>query len=570
VASALVYLVVCSARNAMRTWFERLRQPRYSAGVLAGTLYFYWFVLRPRRPGSSAGPLGSLTALLTGPYHGLANVILGSLLLIVYVGAWVWPGSGRNVLKFSRADVDFLFAAPIPRRQLVQYRVWRLCVRPAFSCALLTLMLRPAGFVRGTIFFAGLVIVFETVNLYLIGVTLRRQSASAHRASVLARERVPIGMAVVAMGTIVVTLAAAWPNLAGLSFSDLVVELGRLGGTGLASLVLAPFATLAQLPLAVEPLEFVRRLPVPLLLLGAAYAWTVRADASLEEMSGTSTRAERPTASSLAAPPVPMRSPFTLAPLGRSEMALLWKNLISFSRHARPAFVLRLLPIVVVLGLALSRTGGGSMARTLGTLCLVFGGYVVLLGPQMMTHDLRRDLAHLSLLKTWPLPGAVVVRGEVMAPAIVLSAGAWILIGAALSMSSSMPFSATVPLFDRISFAVGAMLIAPGLILVQVVLQNAIAMIFPAWVGVARTRGIDVMGQRLLMMAGVTLVLAVACVPAAIAAGLVGFAIRAGFGFVPIVIPAGVGLVILLLQCGVAVEALGNLFERTDISAVNP
>ena len=78
------------------------------------------------------------------------------------------------------------------------------------------------------------------------------------------------------------------------------------------------------------------------------------------------------------------------------------------------------------------------------------------------------------------------------------------------------------------------------------------------------------MGQRLLMVVVLLLILAVACVPAAIGAGLVGLAIRSVLGGVPVIVPAAVALVVFVLECGIATEALGNLFERTDISALQP
>ena len=48
--------------------------------------------------------------------------------------------------------------------------------------------------------------------------------------------------------------------------------------------------------------------------------------------------------------------------------------------------------------------------------------FAILFGPQMVTGDLRRDLAHMAVIKTWPVRGAALVRGEVAAPAAVLSA----------------------------------------------------------------------------------------------------------------------------------------------------
>ena len=70
------------------------------------------------------------------------------------------------------------------------------------------------------------------------------------------------------------------------------------------------------------------------------------------------------------------------------------------------------------------------------------------------------------------------------------------------------------------------MLVVPGLITVQLLVQNAIAVIFPAWTDTStgRARGIDAMGQRIMMVTGSAVALVVALLPAVIAAATLGFA----------------------------------------------
>ena len=64
-----------------------------------------------------------------------------------------------------------------------------------------------------------------------------------------------------------------------------------------------------------------------------------------------------------------------------------------------------------------------------------------------------------------------------------------------------------------------AFLLAPAIILSQVVVQNGLAVLFPAWVavGASRARGIDAMGQRMLLLAGMLLALVVSLVPGIVA-----------------------------------------------------
>ncbi len=100
---------------------------------------------------------------------------------------------------------------------------------------------------------------------------------------------------------------------------------------------------------------------------------------------------------------------------------------------------------------------------------------------------------------------------------------AWLLVFAATVVSSNMAIADPLRFARRLDYAVAAALVAPGVILVQLIVHNAIAIAFPAWVQAAstRTRGVDVMGQRLLMLAGLLVVLVVAVLPAAAVGGVV-------------------------------------------------
>jgi hypothetical protein len=96
----------------------------------------------------------------------------------------------------------------------------------------------------------------------------------------------------------------------------------------------------------------------------------------------------------------------------------------------------------------------------------------------------------------------------------------------------------------------------------------------PAWMATShgQSRGIDAMGHRLLMLAGVVLALVLALLPAGIAAGMVAFAVHAAAPTAEIalvVLPPFAGAAIVLAECWLAMIALGYLFERTDVSAMD-
>ena len=199
---------------------------------------------------------------------------------------------------------------------------------------------------------------------------------------------------------------------------------------------------------------------------------------------------------------------------------------------------------------------------------LVFAAFCALLGPQTVRSDLRGDLRHLDVLKTWPVKSAAVIRGEILWPTLSLTLCAWFaLVCATVFSAAAFP---ALSLAWRLSLAAAAVVMAPALVAAQLTVHNAVAVLFPAWVstGSQRPRGLDAMGQRLILFVGVILALVVMIGPGAIAGGLIGFAFYGLVGAVSLV-PAGVVcLAIVAVEIGLVTEMLGAAYDRVDLSHV--
>ena len=267
-------------------------------------------------------------------------------------------------------------------------------------------------------------------------------------------------------------------------------------------------------------------------------------------------------------------TPFPLKPEGPAETAILWKNLILLGRYVSAKTMLRVLPLVIMVGVfAANADRAGGVSSVVAGLCLPFAAMLLLLGPQMMRNDLRQDLAALPMLKTWPVTGAAIVRGEVLAPTLVVTAMIWLLVllGAMLGGELFSKAGAEAWL-SRASIAVAAAIVAPAIVLSQTVVLNGIAVLFPAWstLGASRARGIDAMGQRLVMLAGILLPLTLSLLPGAIVAGVVVFIVRWLTGTIIVILPALIVAAIVLAECWIATELLGRVLDRTDVSAIDP
>ena len=257
-----------------------------------------------------------------------------------------------------------------------------------------------------------------------------------------------------------------------------------------------------------------------------------------------------------------------LAPTGRIETAIFWKNLILAGW--RSTFVM--LMFAVVIGAAVAGgSGAAAPLQTAGIVCTTLATIVIFLGPTMIRNDLRTDLAYLAVLKTWPASGAAIVRGEILTPAVLLSllSSALLACGAAFSGGAVLDFIHWSGA-SRVSFAVSAIVVASAILTAHLVVHNAVAVMFPAWVriGARAAPGVEMMGQNMLVMAGAVIVLAAAVAPAALAAVVAVVVMHQFAGSVPLVVPAALFAGVLLLECLAAAGALGRVLDATDVNAM--
>jgi len=177
VLSASLYIIVCSARNRIRVRLRRLREPRYLIGAIVGAAYIYFsFFARFRVSNTSAARRRARSAPLPDsmtPLLASAPAFGGLFLMIIAAGAWLFPVDS-GLLDFSDAELQFLFPAPVSRRQLLIHRLLRSQLGMLFGAVIIGLASPSAfGFSRLRIAI-GAWILLTTGKLYFTGVTLAR------------------------------------------------------------------------------------------------------------------------------------------------------------------------------------------------------------------------------------------------------------------------------------------------------------------------------------------------------------------------------------------------------------
>ena len=86
--------------------------------------------------------------------------------------------------------------------------------------------------------------------------------------------------------------------------------------------------------------------------------------------------------------------------------------------------------------------------------------------------------------------------------------------------------------------------------------------------GSQRARGLDAMGQRIIILGGTWLLLAIMVLPGVLAGAIVWFAFSVIVGPMALIPGAVACAVVVGIEVLAATEALGPLYERMDVLAV--
>jgi hypothetical protein len=583
---ALLYLRLTSLKNLLLTRLRRLRQPKYLAGALVGGAYFYFFFFRHAHTATQKNP----GAFFTLPADSAPLFLgVGALaLLAVLLGMWIFP-SGKPGLTFSEAEIAFLFPAPISRRGLVHYRVLSSQFSTLFQSLLYSLLFHGRALLSAQ---ALQIIVSWWAVLSLVSLHYHGSSLTIGRLAdggVPERRRRALGLALVA-ALATASCWSLWRGFSQLPLSDQIADwLPHLLDSGILPWVLAPFKLVVQPFFAASLGGFLLALVPVFALLGAHYLWVVRINVAFEEPSIA--KAERGAARVADLRRTGMlrvgtarrggrRPPFDLARARWPEFAFLWKNLLS---TARPWFTPRVwlgcAAAIVLISIGTRQWLGheywkaGGVLTTLGTM---LGGLALLYGPLLTRLDLRQDLANADLLKTYPLPGWRVLLGELLAPIAILTGIVWLgLLAWYLGLRGHQPPQLSVVWLSsdmRVVFALCSAFAAPVVVAIELLIPNAVPLLFPSWFQAVRTPGggIDLMGQRLIFGFGQVLVVLLALLPAIGTAALLVFILHWALGVAAAiaVIVATLAVVVVLLGefwCGL--WWLGERFEKFDLSA---
>jgi ABC-2 type transport system permease protein len=510
------------------------------------------------------------------------QIMYAAILFAVAASGWIFGGN-RPALVFSEAEVQLLFPAPLSRGALVRYKVAQAQLVVLLSVIVWVILLRHGGtplpfWMRAI----SLWIILSTLYMHRIGASLVRTSAAASGARGVRRNFIPIAVITIAVGL------AAWSVVRALPTIRVAMLLGsgnealeRLSASQPLATVLYPFRLLVAPLFAETPGHWLRAVLPAFALLLVHYPWVAHTDAAFEEAAAeaaarrTRVRASMRGRSRLAAPPADghvARPWFPLAPTGHPAIAIIWKNVLAYTRTLRLAtFVILLAGVAVIGGALYSEVSDvGELAAIAQILTGIPLLMLVLLGPGFVRADLRQDLLQLDQLRSYPLRGWAVVAAEIAGTTLILTAMQYALLALGVLLASYDP-NTPVPVVPA---ALIALIALPIVNAITVTIANGMALLFPGWarLGDGRATGVEAMGQNVLALSVSLIVTMVALIlpmlAALLVAGVAGASPRHAPNAWAFVAAAPAGALVACGELWLVLRWLGRVFARTDLAQI--
>lgn len=559
---AFAFVTLRSFRNRIVSRLKRLRNVRYLLSFLVGMAYLWLTAFRHLF--SAHTPLQRMRIPPGAFYIDIVSV----LVLMLMILAWALPEQSAG-LTFSEAEIQFLFPAPITRRQLLLYKVLRAQPQVFISAAVMTFLTFRSGK------FLGLWICFIVLSIYFMFVRLARARLKLLGIGFLIR--LPVIAAVVAGLS-----SLLWHTVRPGEFRGIRVLRGQYpalpapfhGPVADAILFVPRFFGHAVMPLSNPQL-----LASCGILLAAAllfFELAARTNIAFEEASirasqkAASRRArirESRIGTHVTFPRIP--PPFRIPARARPEVAIYWKNLTAGLRISSPWLLIMAVCALYFLGQSFY-SSEAAVRTTIAGLALTLAALFPFLGSGLFTQDMRLDLPRIELLKSYPIAGERLVAAEIAAPLsfVALVEIMMLTVAAIILHAATLPGKANFLATPQ--FVVIALIFAAPICAAQLLIRNAVPILLPGWAMRApdEQRGFIVLGQRLLMTAGNLLVLLFMLLPAAciVVPGL----LMAKFWFhdsMPVVaLTTVLGAALLFFEVWLGIRFLGRQFEKIDVT----
>jgi ABC-2 type transport system permease protein len=503
-----------------------------------------------------------------------AETVTSLGILLLMLGGWVFRGE-RMALAFTAAEVQFLFPAPLTRRGLISFKLFRSQLVILFNAIIWVFVLRRSGSVLAApLRFVGTWMLFSNLSLHRLGAALVRTSLVEHGRAGFRRHLPAVILGTAGAVAVFLILRDAVPTIrAARGAGEITHAIEHAADLPAARALLFLPRLIVAPSFAQSTGEWMQAAGASMLMLLVQLLWVIQSDVAFEEaaVQASVERARRLDArrrrsgQSAVGAGKKVKRTIPLRPSGRPGGAIVWKNTLLLMRTGRVGSVIGLAIMAIVLALPTVESRGID-GRFVAIAALMMVVLLIVLGSRVLQNDFRQDAEHVPALKTLPISGAQLVGAEVVSSALpisLLQIALVIVAYAATLGDEGLPIS--------LELRTGVLLMSPLMLITvnatTVTIQNAAALLFPGWVRVTPVvgGGVEAMGQGILVTGVLLLTFLVALLPAAAIFALVWWLLAAlpNGWIIALVAAAGV----LLGETWLAVRGLGRRFEKLEPSA---
>lgn len=527
-----------------------LRQPKYLVGFIVGFGWMAFWVLRPllrSRVSLHGIPLAESDEAIMTTIH-MAVALFVSLAMPL---PWLLPW-GQLGLPFREAELTMLLQAPLTRRQVIQYGLLKSEIGVLITALVTSMIVVQGDPLTRLCGFLGTWVLFEFWHLNGKWRALNNLRQTEVPVATARRRRLLLTAGVLAYYAALFMILVPFAVSLGSQFN---LEHGRgldvlpkdVSWPPVLVVLLTPAKILTAAIFTSSPLRFLLAIVPGLLLVVAQREIVLRSKARFEEGAleqASARESKKSPTRRFARRSVRSRSryPFKLSRHGPQELALIWKNCLRVSRVPWTRITLGGCAVLLVVGALPAVLRFHDL--TYGFLAAI--GATMMLGPPLLAgmtwnNDLRTELAHLELVRLWPVPAGRFMLAQVLSPALLSFAMA--LFGSALVLIGlfgsrlRQALTGTPPQLDLIPDGPAFLGVHPALALVLLVvstlplvaavsflssaLQNLATVFVPAWsvTTADRTQGIAAFGRRMVFSWAMMFALLLAMIPSAILVG---------------------------------------------------
>jgi len=563
---AFVYLTWHTLRNRTLTRLRRTKNPRYAISAIIGAGYLWFFLIR--NPSQMPGGIGAM--------FSDAFVVFATIGLVTATASWWLFGGDKTTLAFSLAETAFLFPAPLSRRAVIGYKLFRAQLTILINALIFIFLLRRGiGFLPSGYRAISLWVLFTTLNFHRIGAALVRVSWIEHHRHALRRNALPTLVLATTLVGVIITGVDGWTVVKRVASDKGIVEaIGAaraLLDRAPASIVLWPVHAIVAPVFALSRGEWAAAIPFAFLVLALHAWWVVRTDAAFEESAIAASHervrrieAYRSRRLSAPRPENVSRMGLHLPTWGHPAVAIIWKNILCLRRTMQFRVFIAPLMAAAMIGWAVGSENGLYASFASGALALA--GLLTFFGPVLVRNDLRQDMQNLSALKVLPLRGRTIVLAEVMSSAIPVAVAQYALLILAALAAELMPDPVAPAIVLTVLVTALPALLAFAAAMVSV--MNGAPVLFPGWVrlGAVVGGGMENLGQGVMSLSIILILVALLMVlPAGLVLAAI-FVLKSIGWSVAILAAVVVGSVSLASETYGVFTVLGRALERTEPS----